>query len=113
MSGICAVWRRGNPEQIKESLADILGGLATHSAEQPRYASDGEAAIGVSARFPTQRMYSDASILLACDADLSNEDELWEMVQAGESAERTGDSAALLAKLFGRFGYDCIEKLRG
>jgi len=65
--------------------------------------------LAVSARFATQQTYQDPQIMIACDADLNNEEEL-----RGLASRREGiGTAALLAALYDTFGSGFVEKLRG
>lgn len=113
MSGICAVWRRDRPERTAETLALINAGLSTVVVERSSQQCDLPAGIGVSARFPGQQIYRDPQVLVACDADLMNEKELFDAV--GSKTEAPGDAgtAALFATLYERFGAGFVEKLRG
>ena len=108
MSGICAVWRKGNPRHLGETLASMTAGLLLESPEQAGQETEGDAGIGVSARFSGQQIHRGSDVLLACDAELLNEKEL--VSTAGVSGLTT---AALLAALYERFGTAFVEKLRG
>jgi asparagine synthase (glutamine-hydrolysing) len=109
MSGICAVWRRDRPEQIAEVLGAVSGGLFLHTSERVERLTASGIGLAVSARFATQQLHQDPQVMIACDADLNNEEELAAAVGLRES---TG-TAALLAALYDRFGSDFVEKLRG
>ena len=61
----------------------------------------------------TQQVYGDASVLVACDADLYNETELQALAGREVPAPQTCRTAALLAALYHRFGSDLIAKLSG
>ncbi len=80
MSGICAIWRRDHPEQVGEALSAVTEGLFLHPAERVDRLTDLNAGLGVSARFATQQVYQDSQVMVACDADLSNEKELRDSV---------------------------------
>src|ERR1022692_3102360 len=113
MSGICAVWRKQSPGRVADTLASIQAGLSI--AKEERFARESEqgAGVGVSARFEEQQIYKDDGVLLACDAELLNEKELWESLgrkPEGDAGKRT---AALMAQLYARFGSGFVEKLRG
>jgi asparagine synthase (glutamine-hydrolysing) len=70
--------------------------------------------VAVSSRWTTQQLYKDAHVVVACDADLCQEEELWTYCpDRRSSVSGTDQTAALIAGLYARFGYDCIEKLRG
>ena len=113
MSGICAVWRRENPERITGTLARVSSGLSLVPAERLEQQTDCEAGVGVSARFDTQQLYQDPRVLIACDAELYNENELRQWSAGNEHSAGGGTTAALLAQLYMRFGCDFVEKLRG
>jgi len=107
MSGICAVWRKGNPRHLAETLASMTAGLLLESSERAGQETEGDAGLGVSARFSGQQIHRGSHVLLACDAELLNEKELASM--AGASGLTT---AALLAALYERSGTAFVEKLR-
>ena len=109
MSGICAVWRRDHPEQVSEILGAVSGGLFLNAAERGERITAPEIGLAVSARFATQQAYQDPRVMIACDADLNNEEEL-----RGLASRREGiGTAALLAALYDTFGSGFVEKLRG
>src|SRR6266446_1975880 len=109
MSGICAVWRRDHPDQVPEMLGAVSGGLFLHAAERLERVTSLGIGLGVSARFATQQVYQDPQVMIACDADLNNEEELTGWTGHRESV----GTGALLAKLYDRFGSSLVEKLRG
>jgi asparagine synthase (glutamine-hydrolysing) len=113
MSGICAVWRRGNPERLTETLTAVSEGLSLVAPKHLGRATDGEAGVGLSARFGTQQIYKNIRVLVACDADLQNEAELTALVAGREFATENAMTACLLAGLYARFGDGFVEKLRG
>jgi asparagine synthase (glutamine-hydrolysing) len=114
MSGICAVWRKDNPEGAAAALASANSGLSLVPSERLSQESDraAGAGVGVSARFAGQQIHRGGRVLVACDAELMNEDQLVEAVGAGAMGS-DGKTAALLAALYERFGCDFVEKLRG
>src|ERR1700722_4650100 len=109
MSGICAVWRRDHPEQVHEALSAVTEGLFLHPSERVERLTASGIGLGVSARFATQQVYQDSQVMVACDADLNNEKELWDSAGHREDA----GTAALLATLYDRFGACFVGKLRG
>ncbi len=113
MSGICAVWRRDTAEPVRASLSAVAGGLSLHQEETLLLKTDPGVGVGTSARFGTQQIYESTRVLIACDADLYNEDELNGGVQVDPTAMPGARTAALLAALYERFGYRFVEKLRG
>src|ERR1035441_6841444 len=112
MSGVCAVWQR-SPEGLAGTLAAMTAGLALVEGEQIRQKMHGGAGVGVAARFDTQQIYEDPRVLIACDAELYNEEELRESLGRQEEPRGDGGIAALLARLYERFGGGFVEKLRG
>jgi asparagine synthase (glutamine-hydrolysing) len=113
MSGICAVWRRANPGRVGATLVSVTNGLLLAAQERVAQATDQGAGVGASALYDTQQIFETPRILIACDADLDNGDELRR--EAGEigPAPREAGTAALLAACYVRFGCRFIEKLRG
>jgi asparagine synthase (glutamine-hydrolysing) len=113
MSGICGAWWGGNPHGANHTLRAISHGLSVHGVEDVQQRMDEDAGVAVSARFSGQQIHEDAKTVIACDAELYNEEELAELVKhAGPPGDDAG-TAALLAALYERFGTDFIEKLRG
>src|ERR1035441_7701797 len=109
MSGICAVWRESDERGAARTLADVTAGLTLDSSEQTATEADADAGVGVSARFQTQQLHRGNGLLIACDADLQNEDELGRDLPG----PRPAGTAALMAALYQRFGNGFLEKLRG
>ena len=107
MSGICAVWRRDHPEQSSEALSAVSEGLHLHPSERLARRMASGIGLGVAARFATQQVHENGQVMIACDADLTNEEELWSLAGRRESA----GTAALLAGLYDRFGSDFVEKV--
>lgn len=110
MSGICGLCHE-NASGTVETLASMTGGLCLGAEDRVAQEIDHNAGVGVASRFETQQLHRDAGLLVACDADLYNEDDL--LRAAGE---RPGDgltTAALLAALYRRWGPEFVEKLRG
>ena len=114
MSGICAVWRKKDAAHITRKLAGMTEALCLSDLERVQTEIDGDFGMGLSARWEKQQVYRDAHVLVACDADLLQEDELWKYcAERRSAASADNQSAALIAALYERFGCDCIEKLRG
>jgi len=114
MSGICGVWRAqwGATDGLAGALAALTSGLSLDSERQEM--KTGEAAgVGVSARFATQQIYQDSRVLLACDADLDNQDDLEKLVRHSSPIAENARTASLLADLYERFGETFVEKLSG
>src|SRR5690349_9053781 len=112
MSGICAIWQRQDPRGVAETAGAVCDGLALHSAERRSIVSHGAAAVGASARFANQQTYQDERFLVACAADIYNEPELRQLVDSSDKASDPS-IAAMLARLYQRFGAGFLEKLRG
>jgi asparagine synthase (glutamine-hydrolysing) len=113
MSGICAVWRKDNPEAIDATLRSVSNGLSLRAGDRIEQESDAGVGVGICARFPTQQIYRNRRILIACDADLYNEAELVRLVGDREQPAGAGETASLLAALYERFGTSFVDKLRG
>ena len=113
MSGICAIWRRGHPEQLAGVLAAISEGLSLLREEHVACKIDREGGIGVSERFETQQIYQNQRLLIACDADLRNEEELLASIGGGRPDGETAGTAWLLASLYERHGDSFLGRLRG
>jgi asparagine synthase (glutamine-hydrolysing) len=108
MSGICAVWRKEDPARAADTLVPIARGLAHARPERLEHKTTSEAGVAISAVFGTQQLHDNGHVLVACDADLYNEDELREWT--GEKSPR---AAVLLAAMYQRFGGDFPEKVNG
>ncbi|HTR37116.1 MAG TPA: asparagine synthase-related protein [Bryobacteraceae bacterium] len=80
----------------------------TLASERVEIRCSGPAGVGVCRGFETQQIYQDSQLLVACDCDLDNADDLARAI----SRENIG-TAALLATLYQRFGEAFIEKLSG
>ncbi|MGA7238030.1 MAG: asparagine synthase-related protein [Bryobacteraceae bacterium] len=113
MSGICAIWRRDRAERLAPSLASLAMGLYANVAERATQECDQFVGIGASAKFQEQQIYRDGNFLLACDADLLNEQDLGESIGWGSGKLKTGGTAALLLSLYEKFGTGFADKLRG
>jgi asparagine synthase (glutamine-hydrolysing) len=113
MSGICAAWQKNNAGRLVRNLKSISSRLSLVSTERINQATDQAAGVAVSARFPTQQIYQDSNVLIACDAELYNITELLDA--AGGELQATGGArtASLIAALYARFGRGFPNKLRG
>jgi asparagine synthase (glutamine-hydrolysing) len=113
MSGICAVWRKDNLEGLAETVTAVCSGLALRGGERCSRAIDRTAAIAISGAFDTQQIFQNARVLVACDADLYNENEL--RAAANEIRQLPPDSltAALIAALYEKRGCAFVKQLRG
>src|SRR5690242_11135780 len=100
MSGICAVWRKGNTERLAETVGAVSSGLTLQGEEQCSHASDRAAAVAIAAAFDTQQIFQNARVLVACDADLYNESEL--RAASGDTGQtpQASQTAALIAALY-------------
>ena len=110
MSGICAVWRKQDPGGITAMLTAVNAGLRVSADERSGQEIGDRAGVAVQARFVSQQVFRNGRVLLACDADLLNEDDL---ARAAGFAEPRLSTAALLAALYERDGDRFVEKLRG
>src|SRR5262245_42952428 len=113
MSGICAVWRKGDDRQMTAMLARISVGLALETSDRVERKIEQDGGVGVCAQFAMQQIYGNGRVLLACDADLYNLDELRDLVALNEEVPDDVATAALLAALYERFGPVFVEKLQG
>ena len=113
MSGICAVWLKENPARVAEMLAAVAGGLSLAPKEGVEQLRDGSAGVAVSARFGTQQIYQNARLMLVCDAQLYNLEDLRRTCASREEVAENQKTAALLAALYERIGCDFVEKLQG
>jgi asparagine synthase (glutamine-hydrolysing) len=113
MSGICAVWRKDNLESLAETVTAVCSGLTLQGGERRSRAGDRAAAVAISAAFDTQQVFQNARVLVACDADLYNENELRDA--AGEIKRSPPDlqTAALIAALYEKRGCAFLKQLRG
>ena len=109
MSGICGIWheRSERREWIAHSLTAMAHGLVLAS-ERVETKGSGPAGVGVSRGFDTQQIHESPRVLVACDCDLDNADELRRMVPDADAG-----TAALLAALYSRFDETFVEKLSG
>jgi len=112
MSGICAMWRKDVPEGGARGMDALCAGLSLDPRERRGVALDRAVGVGVSARFETQQLYQDELLMVACDAELYNEAELAQLVGGGETSGPNA-TAALIGKLYQRFGIQFLDKLRG
>src|SRR5690242_2176747 len=112
MSGIFAVWDndRGHPRNM---LTSIAAGLC-FAGESTVYDSDDRVGVGVSSRFSSQQIFANEAVLLVCDAELYNEDELRTALNVPvPPASPNASTGALLAAYYDMFGSAFVDKLRG
>jgi len=112
MSGICGVWRRENARKASEALEAMIAGM-TLGNEQGGRTVEGPAGVGLAAAFSTQQIFDGPRSAIVCDADLYNEADLQALLRDEQPAAEGAETAALLARLYERFGADFPEKLRG
>jgi asparagine synthase (glutamine-hydrolysing) len=111
MSGICAAWQKARPHDIARTLTAVTAGLSLAPAERSHHETDHGFGVGVQSRFPgSQQIFRSGRLMLACDAELLNERELWKALDAGDQA---GRPAALLAALYEKHGDAFVNDLRG
>jgi asparagine synthase (glutamine-hydrolysing) len=113
MSGICGVWRTDNAGHVARTLSSVAHGLCLTEEERIEQIATPSAGVAVAARFKTQQVYDDGSVLVACDADLHNESELETLAGALLPTPKNARAAALIATLYRRLGSDFIAKLNG
>lgn len=93
-------------------VAALTEGLSM--ADERLETESGETAgVGVSSRFAIQQIYRDDRVLMACDADLDNEDELKDLVRESAPGPVNAGTARLVADLYERFGEAFVERLSG
>jgi asparagine synthase (glutamine-hydrolysing) len=109
MSGICAVWRRDHPEQIPALLGTVGEGLVRHAEERVERITAPGIGVGIAARFASQQLYQDPQVMIVCDADLTNTEELKGWAGNGKGL----GTGAILAALYERFSSGFVERLRG
>ncbi len=112
MSGICGVWLKDRSAQALETLTAVSNGLSVRTGAAERH-SAANAGVAVAAHFGTQQVYRTAQVLVACDAELYNADELVRSLEDKERFAAHTGPAALIAALYERFGSDFVGKLRG
>ena len=103
MSGICAAWSKDSRLGVAETLASATGGLAMVASDRAGQKTDQGAGVAISAGFPTQQIFENERVLVACDADLCEP-----RAKAGPSG-----AAAAIAGLYERFGCRFADQLRG
>ena len=113
MSGICAVWRKDDPRSSGHTLAQMTPGLRVVAPERVTTKQEGAVALGVSSRFGSEQIYGNGRVTLACDADLCRENELIEAAGGFAADQPEQQTAALLLRLYERFGCDFVGRLRG
>ncbi len=110
MSGICGVWRKEHPGKTSQTLRSVCAGNSLERTDTIRVAlTDEGAGVGVASRFDAQQLYDGPRLMLACDAEVVNEEEIRSL--AGANSE--DGIAAALAALYERFGSAFVEKVRG
>ena len=114
MSGISAVWRDRweSPERFAATIASLTGALCLDSEQRMTRTAE-TAGVGVSSCSLTRQLHQDKRVLIACDADLDNQDELMALVPSWPPAAANAGTASLMAALYERFGEGFVEKLSG
>lgn len=113
MSGIGAVWRRSASPRLSRTLSCLAASLSFGPEEPVSQCSSEGAGVAAAARFETQQTYQNGRLMVACDADLSNQDDLQKLVEAAERFPEGTQTAGLCGALYERFGVDFVEKLHG
>ena len=115
MSGICAVWRKDSPAQCGGDAGRGELAASRSAAEKSRQATDGREppAWRCQRVSTTQQIYQNSRVLLVCDAELYNEDELGRDTGMQEACPRTKRRQLFWPRCIERFGCDFVEKLRG
>lgn len=110
MSGICAVWRKDDPRALAGTLHAVCRGLSIDPREITSQVTLATAGVAVSARFPTQQVYRTEHLILAADADLSNEADL--PAPRGD-VPANARIAARMAEAYVRHGEECATRFEG
>ena len=113
MSGICAISRKNAPSHLSTALSSIVARLTFGVEDTISQNRDEAAGVAVAARFGTQQIYQNDRLMIACDADLYNQDDLLKLVELTEAPSEGSQTAGLCAALYERFGCDFVEKLQG
>lgn len=113
MSGICGVVTSETPNQVAGIAGLMADGISLSKADRVAQRSERGVALAVSARFATQQLFENAQALVACDAELYNQDELGRLIADGGSLPNGSETAALIARLYERFGADFVRRLEG
>jgi asparagine synthase (glutamine-hydrolysing) len=109
MSGICAAWMRTHPEKVSRVLDAMATGVSLSRDETKHVQQHQDVGVGLSRQFPaSQQLFSGSSVVVVCDAELLNENELRRQVPDAGSGV-----AALLAALYQRQGESMFDGLRG
>ena len=96
-------------ERLAPTLGAVSQGLALTPGERSAREIAREAGVAVQARFRGQQIHRNDRLLLACDADLVNAEELARAVGHSDPTQ----TAVLLASLYERDGERFVERLRG
>src|SRR4051794_25330877 len=108
MSGICAVFREEGGGKTAGTFRLIFENSSpVHKCTTEMSVADDCAGVGVAVRFGGEQFYGGPGIMLACNAELLNFDEL-----RGLAGAQPGDGAAvLLAALYQKLGSAFVERL--
>jgi len=114
MSGISAIWQAQGerPERFAATLATLTGALCIDS-EQSLIKTAETCGVGLSSPSSTRQIHQDNRLLIACDADLDNENELTLLVRSSSYPTANARTASLIAALYERVGEGFVEKLSG
>jgi asparagine synthase (glutamine-hydrolysing) len=111
MSGICAIWDKYRPHGVANTLAAMTAAASLTPAEASETHRLEGIGLGISCRFPdSQQMLRNSRLVLACDAELLNEEELRETLTLPPA---DAGVAGLLAALYDRHGDAFVTRLRG
>jgi asparagine synthase (glutamine-hydrolysing) len=114
MSGISGVWRDQweSAERFAATIGTLTDALCLVS-EQSVTSTAQTAGVGVSSCSSTRQIHQDERVLIACDADLDNQNELTALVRSWSPVAANDGTARLMAALYERFGEGFVEKLSG
>jgi asparagine synthase (glutamine-hydrolysing) len=113
MSGICAVWRRDSPEHLAAVVTSMARGLSLSAEERIYQQVDQCVGLSISRRFRSQQIYKNGRVLIVCDAQLYNHEELRQLTGCSVPFSEETEAATQIAALYERFGCDFAEKLQG
>ena len=113
MSGICAAVRKVGLEPIDSIVASVTTGLGISGKERITRSTNHVAGAGVSAVFPTQQIYQSSRLIVVCDATLFDGSHHEAREETIDAVSDDNATAALIGRLYERFGCGFVRKLSG
>ena len=111
MSGIFGVWHKAHDDRVAATLAAITAGLPASTTDGSARESAGSGGVGVQMVSSAVEIFRNDRVLLSCDADLLNEDELGGVAARDERGRAS--IARLLAHAYEQHGLGLFDRLRG